>query len=137
MGLYDFVDKSVTKENFTETEFECKRDNLTIRGTEYRPAGSNLPVAIVSHGFTACQDTVRDYAKELARMGYATYCFDFCGGSAGNRGKSAGATTDMSVLTEVKDLQAVISHVRSLPYTGDELLLMGCSQGGRNDVCEV
>lgn len=36
----------------------------------------------------------------------------------------------MSVLTEVQDLEAVIAYVRSLPYTGCELLLMGCSQGG-------
>ena len=46
------------------------------------------------------------------------------------KGKSDGATTDMSVLTEVQDLEAVIDHVQSLPYTGSELLLMGCSQGG-------
>lgn len=44
--------------------------------------------------------------------------------------KSDGKTTEMSVLTEVKDLEAVIAYVRTLPYTGDELLLMGCSQGG-------
>ena len=64
-------------------------------------------------------------------MGFAAYCFDFCGGSApGRGGTSDGATTDMSVLTEVKDLEAVIAYARSLPYTGDTLLLLGCSQGG-------
>jgi len=36
----------------------------------------------------------------------------------------------MSVLTEVRDLEAVISYVQSLPYTGKTLVLMGCSQGG-------
>lgn len=36
----------------------------------------------------------------------------------------------MSVLTEVQDLEAVIRYAQSLPYTGDTLLLMGCSQGG-------
>lgn len=41
-----------------------------------------------------------------------------------------GATTDMSVLPKVKDLEALIAYVQSLSYTGDELLLMGCSQGG-------
>lgn len=130
MGMFDFWKKSSTKERFSERAFECRRDGLMIRGTEYRPEGEELPVAIVSHGFMGFQDTVRDYTKELARMGYAAYCFDFCGGSAENRGKSEGATTDMSVLTEVRDLQAVISYVQSLSYTSDELLLMGCSQGG-------
>lgn len=114
----------------TETPFTCVRDGLTIRGTEYRPEGENLPVAIVSHGFMAYQDTVRNYTRILAQQGYAAYCFDFCGGSAPGKGESDGASTDMSVLTEVKDLEAVIAYVRSLPYTNDTLLLMGCSQGG-------
>ena len=130
MAVFDFLKKQNIKEPFAESTFECKRGNLTIRGTEYRPEGEKLPVAIVSHGFMAWQDTVRHYAKELARMGYCTYCFDFCGGSVMKKGKSDGKTTDMSVLTEVQDLEAVITYVQSLPYTGCELLLMGCSQGG-------
>ena len=129
MGLLDLLKKPKSEDMFTETAFACQRDGLTIRGTEYRPSGENLPVAIVCHGFMAFQDTVRHYAKALARMGYCAYCFDFCGGSV-VKGKSDGATTQMSVLTEVTDLEAVIAYVRSLPYTGQELLLMGCSQGG-------
>ena len=54
----------------------------------------------------AFQDTVRQYAILMAELGYASYCFDFCGGSV-VKGKSDGKTTDMSVLTEVKDLEAV------------------------------
>lgn len=66
-----FIEKAV---------FSCKRDNLTIRGTEYKPKGDNLSIAIVSHGFMAFQDTVRHYAIALAELGYVSYCFDFCGG---------------------------------------------------------
>lgn len=114
----------------TESEFFCKRGGLLIRGTEYRPAGDSLPAAIVSHGFMANQDTVRHYASYLAKQGYAAYCFDFNGGSVmGSR--SEGKTTDMSVLTEVEDLEAVIDYVTRLPYIdGAGTLLMGCSQGG-------
>ena len=130
MALFPGMKKRKAQEPFVETTFECRRGDLTIRGTEYRPEGDDLPVAIVSHGFMAWQDTVRHYAKELARMGYCAYCFDFCGGSVMKKGKSDGKTTDMSVLTEVQDLEAVITYVQSLPYTGRELLLMGCSQGG-------
>lgn len=116
--------------NITETFFECQRDGLTIRGTEYRPAGENLPIAIVSHGFMAFQDTVRHYAKLFAELGFAAYCFDFNGGSV-MKGKSDGKTTEMSVLTEVKDLEAVIEYTKSLSYTNSEnVALMGCSQGG-------
>lgn len=110
--------------------FECKRGSLTIRGTEYRPEGNDLPVAIVSHGFMANQGTVRHYAKVLAAMGYAAYCFDFCGGCVVG-GKSDGKTTEMSVLTEVADLMTVIGYATSRPYVRkDKLVLMGCSQGG-------
>lgn len=129
MSLFRSLKKGQSLNTFTERTFECVRDDLTIRGTEYRPAGDVLPVAIVSHGFMATQDSVRHYAKELARLGYCSYCFDFCGGSVMN-GKSDGKTTEMSVLTEVQDLEAVIRYTKGLPYTGNELLLMGCSQGG-------
>ncbi len=114
----------------SKTAFECSRDGLTIRGTEYRPDGENLPVAIVSHGFMANSSTVVQYAKLLARMGYAAYCFDFCGGCV-LMGKSDGATTDMSAITETKDLKAVIAYAASLSYTDESnITLMGCSQGG-------
>jgi len=115
---------------FSERVFECKRGELTIRGTEYLPIEGEIhPAAIVCHGFMAFQDTVRQYTKLLAELGYAAYCFDFCGGSV-VKGKSDGKTTEMSVLTEVQDLEAVIQYVQNLPYISDELLLMGCSQGG-------
>jgi len=112
------------------SKFECKRDNLTLRGTEYRPQGDRLPIAIVCHGFMANQRSVRRYARALASMGYAAYTFDFSGGCV-LFGKSDGKTTDMSVLTEVSDLEAVIAYTSGLPYThAADLLLMGCSQGG-------
>ena len=132
MGLFDMFRKKkfLPIPGITEKAFACSRDGLIIRGTEYRPEGENLPVAIVSHGFMGYQDTVRNYTRILAQQGYAAYCFDFCGGSAPGKGASDGASTDMSVLTEVKDLEAVIAYTRSLPYTSDFLLLMGCSQGG-------
>ena len=111
--------------------FSCQRDGLAIRGTQYRPEGAtNLPAAIVCHGFMANQGTVRKYARFLAKKGYAAFCFDFCGGCVIG-GKSDGATTDMSVLTEVRDLEAVMAHVTALPHIRPgSLTLMGCSQGG-------
>lgn len=115
---------------YQKSIFSCNRDGLMIQGTEYRPKGENLPVAIICHGFMAFQDTVRQYAKLLARMGYCAYCFDFCGGSVLHFGKSNGKTTEMSVLSEIKDLEAVIRYIHALPYVGNDLLLMGCSQGG-------
>ena len=40
-----------------------------------------------------------------------SYCFDFNGGCV-IKGKSDGKTTEMSVLTEVKDLEAVITYAK-------------------------
>ena len=130
MHIFEILKKQHTPKNYTESTFECQRAALTIRGTEYRPEGTNLPIAIVCHGFMAWQDTVRQYCKLLAEIGYCAYCFDFCGGSVLNKGKSDGKTTEMSVLTEVQDLEAVIEYARGLPYNSKEILLMGCSQGG-------
>ena len=122
--------KNKAETMISETSFACKRDNLTIRGTEYRPQGENFPIAIVSHGFMAFQDTVRHYAKKLAELGYVSYCFDFCGGCV-VKGKSDGKTTEMSVMTEVKDLETVIEYAAGREYSNPQkIVLMGCSQGG-------
>ena len=124
------IHSNKVKAKIIKSSFTCQRDNLTIRGTEYRPEGDCLPIAIVSHGFMAFQDTVRQYAKAMAEMGYVSYCFDFCGGCV-IKGKSDGSTAEMSVLTEVKDLEAVIQYARGREYSNpEEILLMGCSQGG-------
>mgnify|MGYP002624945005 CR=1 FL=1 len=118
------------KGRILHARFSCQRDGLTIRGQEYRPQGEGLPAAIVCHGFMANMGSVRHYAQHLARKGFAAFCFDFCGGSA-LPNSSDGKTTQMSVLTEVDDLTAVVQHVRGLGHVDPtRLLLMGCSQGG-------
>lgn len=76
----------------------------------------------------AFQDTVKQYAIELANMGYLTYTFDFCGGSV-IKGKSDGLTTEMSVLTEVKDLESVLDYAASREYANqNDIVVMGCSR---------
>lgn len=119
-GLY-----SVSRE-----EFSCERDGLTIKGTVFMPEGqTNCPTAIVSHGFMANQMISHIHAQNLAKMGYAAFCFDFCGGTL--RGESEGDSTEMSVMTEVEDLKSVIEFAKSCEYTNEEdLILVGCSQGG-------
>lgn len=123
-------EKVMGTKKIVKMTFSCERDGLTIRGTQYRPAwGKDFPIAIVSHGFMANQQSVVHYAKRLAKWGFAAFCFDFNGGCI--KGKSDGKTTDMSVLTEKEDLKAVIAYARSLDYVDQKrLVLMGCSQGG-------
>lgn len=125
-----FFKKPKVSKNIEVSTFECERDGLKLRGTQYRPKGENLPIAIVSHGFMANQETTRAYAIWFAERGYVSYCYDFNGGSA-MKNHSEGKTTDMSVMTEVKDLEAVINYAKSLEFTdGKNITLMGCSQGG-------
>ncbi len=115
--------------NIQEQPFEVKRAGLTIRGIEYRPEGEKLPIAIVSHGFLQNYKSTRHYAKQFAQWGYAAYCYDFIGG--GIICHSDGKLQDMSVLTEMQDLRAVIDYACGLSYTnGNSLTLIGCSQGG-------
>ncbi len=110
------------------TAFETKRDGLTIRGLKFTPAETrHASPAILSHGFMGDQRDMRPFAELLADIGYICYTFDFCGGCV--NGTSDGKTTEMSVLTEKRDLSAVID--RALTDTGsDRVILAGSSQGG-------
>lgn len=110
--------------------FSCERDGLTIKGTVFLPKGkTDCPIAVISHGFMANQMFSQIHAQNLAKMGYAAFCFDFCGGTL--VGSSDGDSTDMSVLTEAEDLKAVIEFAKEQSYTDEnELVLLGCSQGG-------
>ncbi|MCM1194090.1 MAG: alpha/beta fold hydrolase [Butyrivibrio sp.] len=116
-----------------ESEFSCTRDKLTVRGTEYRSEAllkqRRCPIAVICHGFGGNQYDLLFYAKEFADMGYAVYCFDFCGGCV--VGKSDGSSLDMTIDTEAADLKAVLDYAKSLPYTDEgHILLAGGSQGG-------
>ena len=110
--------------------FKCDREGLSIHGTLIRPASEEkCPIVIVSHEFMSDRLSVMPYVRFWASQGFAAFCFDFCGGCI--VGASAGKTTDMSVLTEMKDLQAVIDYAKNRPDTDESrLYLMGCSQGG-------
>lgn len=111
--------------------FFCYRDGLKIVGTVFFPKGrkENYPAIIISHEFMANRFFSYPYAKALVKEGYAVFCYDFCGG--GIISASDGSSTEMSVLTEVEDLKAVIAYVSGLPYINEkELILIGCSQGG-------
>lgn len=111
-------------------EFTCKRGQLTLRGSMFHPSeGERFPVAVVSHEFMANRLFTIRYAKLLASLGFAAFCYDFSGGCI--VGGSQGKTTDMTVFTEMEDLKAVIAYAKAQPFTDSgRLLLMGCSQGG-------
>lgn len=102
-----------------------------IYAVMYKPAEEkeSYPTVIISHGFAGNYEDNTSRAEFFAKNGYAAVVFDFYGG--GRASKSGGAMTDMSVLTEATDLEAVMDGVRSLDYVdSSNLFLLGCSQGG-------
>lgn len=115
----------------TEYGFQTRRDGFTIRGRIHFPATGKAPypTVVLCHGFGSDMRDAEAYAKRLAQNGIAGCIFDFVGG--GPESTSDGTGKDMSVLTEQKDLEAVL---KTIGYNGmvdrDHLFLMGMSQGG-------
>ena len=112
-------------------ELHASRDGIDIYGVLLRPEGrkGRMPTIIFSHGLRGHYDDCLPYAEICARNGFACYCFDFIGGALANR--SGGSYEDMSILTEIEDLEAVVEMILSKPFTDKErLFLSGGSQGG-------
>ena len=104
-----------------------------IYGELRLPEGSGpLPLVILSHGFGGNHAGHQDYADYFNSRGLATYSFDFCGGGVDSR--SDGTMLEMSVLTEAKDLCAIVDHFRG-DERFDRIFLWGASQGGFVSAC--
>lgn len=111
-------------------ELILKREGRKIYGHLHTPKGKGpFPAVIICHGFGADLNDHEYYAKVFSRNGIAAYCFDFIGG--GPKVRSDGTMTEMSVLSEVKDLYAVMDAIEALDVIdSNNLFLMGGSQGG-------
>ncbi len=111
--------------------YTVEREGFKISGELYLPDDSRgrYPMVIMSHGFGGDREGTRPYAEILVKEGIGCYIFDFCGG--GLSSKSDGKMTDMSVLTESEDIEAVIEDIRKAPFADRKnIFLMGVSQGG-------
>ena len=113
-------------------ELHCKGGDIDIYGLMYMPKGKEgkLPVVILSHSSSLTHAAMVPYAEYLSEKGYAAYCFDFCGSS--DKSQSKGRTTDeMTVFTEVEDLEIVLDKISSLDYIDQSrVYVLGSSQGG-------
>ena len=116
--------------SYTADELWLQNGSNRIFGILYRPESvEKAPVVVVSHGFGGTHQFGEAYAEALAPMGYAVYCYDFCGGS--NHSRSDGKTPQMSIFSEAGDLKAVIDALGDKEYIdGDHVTLIGESQGG-------
>lgn len=128
----DSTDKEMTEKeySYSDQEVEFNRDGKKIYGKLYVPeCDQPVPLVILSHGYGENHTNVAGYAQGFAKRGMAACIFDFAGGS--NNSRSDGDTTDMSVLTEAADLEAVLDKLRSDPrFDQGRIFLFGQSQGG-------
>lgn len=108
--------------------FWAQNENKRIYGEVFFPEGSGpFRLLIYSHGFG--YNIQMFDLKILPTKGIAACFFDFCGGSLWS--KSDGRSTDMSVMTELKDLECVLDHFKKDDrIDSDQIWLCGNSQGG-------
>lgn len=114
-------------------EIWCENNGKKIYGQAYIPkTDGKLPLVITSHGLGANHESGASYAKNYAPRGIAVYTFDFCGGSNKNHeNKSDGSTKEMSVMTEVSDLEEVLKTAKTWDFVDSKrIFLQGGSQGG-------
>jgi pimeloyl-ACP methyl ester carboxylesterase len=120
-------------------------DRQTVWGVAYVPKldREKYPLVVCAHGLGGSYKSCVGYARLLAMHGVAAYCFDFRGGGGTH---SDGDSTDMTLMTEVTDVQAVLAAARQWDFVDpDRVVLLGKSHGGAasaiaaarrpNDVC--
>ncbi|MGI6511411.1 MAG: alpha/beta hydrolase family protein [Catenisphaera adipataccumulans] len=120
--------------SYSTRETWVSHDGRQIYGIAYIPDDGRTqhPLVIFAHELGENHTTGIPYAEHLAACGYAVYVFDFCGGSAnGTENQSDGSSTEMSVRTEVRDLESVLDAARNWDFADpDHIALLGGSQGG-------
>lgn len=115
---------------YMQQEIEVYNNGQKIYGIAYIPdtGTKKVPLVICAHGLGGSYRSNIAYAEQLALHGIAAYCFDFRGGGGS---RSDGDTTEMSIMTEVSDLEAILSAASSWDFVNrDKIVLLGTSQGG-------
>ena len=122
--------KATTVSSASQEELWFNKGGQKIYGVLFRPDGiKKAPLLIVSHGIGSNHRSGIPYAEALTKLGYAVYCYDFCGG--GRASKSDGKTSEMSIFTEEDDLTAVVEGLKNVKgLKKGKVTLLGISQGG-------
>lgn len=118
---------------FLRKEIFITRNKKRIWGELYLPEEYDLkeeiPLVIYSHVLGSNHSTGEKYIKYFLDKNMGIFLFDFMGG--GKYSKSDGKTTEMSVLTEVDDLNSVVNHFKQTNQINlSKIILIGESQGG-------
>ncbi len=98
--------------------------------TESNDESKKYPLIIMCHGYNSFSlEGASTMVSNAVAQGMVCVTFDFCGG--GSLSKSEGKTTDMSILTEISDLETVIAEMKGMSYIDtSKIALFGQSFGG-------
>jgi alpha/beta superfamily hydrolase len=117
-----------------EKPFAIKRGPHRLAAVLHLPEPKCTRLVILAHGFTGNKaETGRlfvDMARALTGRGLAALRFDFMGS-----GDSSGKFTDMTPLTEIADLHAVLDWARRRGHRS--IGVLGLSMGGGVAICTV
>ena len=108
-----------------------KNNGNVIRGIAFVPDDCNgaYPTVIFSHGFNGNYKGLMHHGNEYAENNIVCIFFDFCGG--GVESSSDGRFEDMTLMTEIEDLEDVINAISQYDYVDpNRLFLQGESMGG-------
>ncbi|QQQ59884.1 alpha/beta fold hydrolase [Actinomyces sp. HMT 175] len=124
-------------EHVTTTQpYLSRQVTLTVQGQRlgglaYVPrtaSSAPAPLVICCHGMEGSHTRVAPMARRFAGAGAVAICFDFRGGGGS---ASQGETTAMSALTELADLEAVLTAACAWPEVdASRVALFGLSLGG-------
>ena len=132
--LIQMITVSETKNYIEREESFYNEKGEKIYGKLFLPVekavkNKKYTTVIISHGFNGSAEYTSQFSKLLAKKGIASYVFEFRGGSM--KTKSDMKMTEMSLFTEKKDLNDVLSHVSKIKeVNSNSIFLMGESQGG-------
>ncbi len=125
-GYYYLPENAELRRNSASAQSD---ENLKDGGNKRRTVADKYPTIILSHGFGGTMEKMKRYGRRLTEKGYASICFDFCGGSV--LSQSDGSPKDMTVLTEKEDLRSVYQWAMQQKFTDpNHVILLGGSQGG-------
>lgn len=141
MAEMDEIDETIqdgymeTSEGYTSQVAWCTNGEERIFGKFYLPldfdSEKQYPVIIMSHGVNVTHSVFEKgkWVDFATANGCVAYAFDFCGSS--DRSLSSMDIADMTINTQISDLNAVIDFVKAQPFVAnDYIFLMGQSFGG-------
>ena len=117
---------------YKSRELIVNREEKSLCGKLFTPANASqepLPALVCGHAFGANYLSCVPYAWALVELGFAVYCFDFCGG--GYAVKSAGNPLEMTIATEAADVHAAVETLCTSESIDEQrVFVLGEGQGG-------